>query len=400
MRFWILAVDFKKASVEERAQAILGESSVAKALSSASEKMGLTTCNRVIWIGVSEEDPEVFRRAWATQAGLRPEQIDLYLNQSALGYLFRIVSSLESMVVGETQVTSQFKCAYEEAVQKSWIGKNLHRFAQQALKVSKKVRHETEIGQLAVSVPSVAVKVAEKVLGELSSKTVSSLGVGETGRLAAEHFATAEPLELILFNRTTEKAQSVVESFKREKIKAIVAEDIAEAIQKADVLVACTSGLKISKSEILSMRKGERPLFILDLSSPAAIEKFEGSEVVYFGLDELQKIASKNAGVRIQEMNRALEIVQAEVTLGWREWHRPELDEVFGVLAQKIEGLRQKEMTSLRQRVQVSEADWVQIEKTTKRLVDKIIQDPMAEVKRRAAEEESWLHFFRKLFRI
>jgi len=400
MIFWVLSVDFKKASLEERAQSILSESVFATALDTTTERMGLVTCNRVLWLGVSEQDPESYRQVWASKANISVEQIDLYSQQAALAYLFRVVSSLESMVVGETQITGQFKRAYEDAIQKGWIGKNIHRFAQQALRVSKKVRQETEIGQLAVSVPSVGVKLAEKVLGDLSTKTIGILGAGETGRLAAEHFATTEPRELIIFNRTRDKAEQVVRSFQREKIKAVVANDLSEAVAQVDILVACTKGLKLSQAEVLAMRKTEKPLFVLDLSSPAAIEAFSGSENLYFGIDELQRIAEENAGVRAHEMSRALRMVQAEVLSGWKEWHRPELDEAFSVLAQKIEGLRQKEMTSLRQRVQVSEADWAQVEKMTKRLVDKIIQDPMAEVKSRAAEEESWLHFFRKLFRI
>ena len=172
----------------------------------------MVTCNRVELYGVGNEPPEKVLNQWGKLLDLKEhekQQFYIYESLEALDHLFRVTASLESMVIGETQITGQVKRAYEKSVQSGLVGPILHKCFQQAFKVAKRVRRETEVGRLAVSIPSIGVKLAEKVLGNLSNKTIAVLGLGEIGRNAAEHFATVQPQKLILYNRTRKVAEEV-----------------------------------------------------------------------------------------------------------------------------------------------------------------------------------------------
>ncbi len=401
MNFWILAVDFKSASLEDRARAILPADSLKKVRDVCTESLWLATCNRVLLAGVSELDVEEIKKKWVQEAALDESKLDVYRGERAVLYLLKVVASLESMVIGENQITGQFKKAYDESASTGRAGRCLHRISQGALRAAKRVRQETEIGLLAVSVASVGVKLAEKILGDLSEKSVGVLGVGETGRLAAEHFATALPKELLLYNRTQEKANELCKMFLSEGVNAIVEQEFQRLVSKVDVLVVCVDQMRLSQPELLRWRERSDPLFVLDLSAPAAVEKFEHAQFVFYGVDDLRRIAQENANIRAQEMERALLIIEEEARDLNQELMRPHMNEAFAELSRKVDRLRQKELEALKLRLSgVADKDWEQIEKMSRRLVDKIIQDPVSELKNRVEEEETWLHFFRKLFKI
>jgi glutamyl-tRNA reductase len=338
---------------------------------------------------------------WTREAELSRDRFQVFEGRDALDYLFRVVASLESMVVGVNQITGQFKKAYEEAQTQGFVRRRLHRVSQSALKVAKKIRQETEIGRLAVSVPSIGVKLAEGVLGDLSQLSVGVLGAGDMGRLAAEHFSTTAPKQLYIYNRSPSRALSLVDSLLREQVRASVVEDWPDLVQKSDVLVVAVDGLRIGREDLLSRLGDRESCFVLDLSAPPVVERFSDSRVLIYGIDELKRIAEENVEIRQRELERALDFVRGEVERVVADANQERLQETFQELSLKVEGLRKRELNALRTRLpSLSESEWKEIEGMSRRLADKIVQDPISELRRQGEEEETWLHFFRKLFKI
>ena len=401
MSFWIISVDFKRASLEERARATLNAAQAERLLSPLFERIWLVTCNRVMLIACSSEGPEESLLSWGKEADLSRDRFQVFEGKAALDYLFRVVASLESMVVGENQITGQFKKAYEEAQTQGFVRRKLHRVSQSALKVAKRIRQETEIGRLAVSVPSIGVKLAEGVLGDLSQMSVGVLGAGDMGRLAAEHFSTTAPKQLFVYNRSPERAQTLVDSLLREGVRALVLKEWTELITQADVLVVAVDGLRIQREDLLSRLGNRESLFVLDLSAPPVVERFSDSRVLIYGIDELKRIAEENVDIRQRELERALEFVRQEVERVAADANQEQLRQTFQELSLKVEGLRKRELDALKAKLpSLSESDWREIELMSRRLADKIVQDPMSELRKQGEEEETWLHFFRKLFKI
>lgn len=403
MNLFVVSLDFKRTSLEDRASAIRAEASLLGLLNRLDEKIYLCTCNRVCVFAHAESiTGDEFALEWAASVGLEVQTFDVYTGPSAVEYVFKVASSLDSMVLGENQITGQFKRAYEDAVQKNWVSVHLHRLCQQALRVAKRVRSETEIGLLAVSVPSVAVKLAERVVGDLSRRKIGILGAGEMGRLAAEYFASVLPKRLILFNRTTEKAHQLAESLRMDGVRIDVFLDWKEVLQEVDVLVCCAD-IQVTRKELESAAAHSRAQLrcVLDLTSPPSVERVDDLDILFKRIDDLKRIAEENTNLRSLELGRAHEIVQEEVQSWVGKFAQADFADTIQKLSLKFEDLRQKELGFLKQRLgHLREEDWREVEKMSRRLIDKLIQDPVTALKGRETQEETWLHFFRNIFRI
>jgi glutamyl-tRNA reductase len=311
---------------------------------------------------------------------------------------------MESMVVGETQITGQIKRAYETASQKAWVGHNLHRCFQRAFKVAKRVRSETEVGRLAVSIPSIGVKLAEKVLGNLSSKTVAVLGLGEIGRIAAEHFQSLSPQKMYLYNRTFSKAQEFANNLSGKNIEVEVVPGVGHILHEADIIISAVDAVLLDNAKLKKLEARGKPTFILDLAVPASVGKHRANNLYYFGIDDLKKISDENNKLRSQEVLKAYALIESEVEDCWKTLSASSLSETFEKLAHKAQGLAENELNLLKAKLpDISDEDWGEIEKMAKRISQKCIQDPMRELKQHvqsSKDSEGIVAFFRNIFRI
>ncbi|MBN8556028.1 MAG: glutamyl-tRNA reductase [Deltaproteobacteria bacterium] len=408
MNLWSLVLDFKKAPLELRAKAIRKEKNFAKQIANgADELVFLSTCNRVEFYAFSDATASQSLDRWKEICGLSDEEMKSFQileNEKVLDHLFRVAASMESMVVGETQIVGQVKKAYEEAAEEKTIGPIFHRCFQRAFKVAKRVRSQTEVGRLAISLPSIGVKLAEKVLGNLSEKTIGVIGLGEMGRLSAEYFGSVQPEKILLYNRTQAVAEKLAADLKIENVNAAAVTEISEILDTADVIVLAVDTLILKKKESELLESRRSPIFVLDLSVPPSVEKFSFQNVFFYSIDDLQKIAQENTQLREQEVKKAEAIIHSEVTQCYGSLHHASVSKTLEHLSQKAEQLTKAELSQLKARLKhLSAEDWAEIEKSALRLSHKVLQDPIAELRSQldsSEESENIITFFRNLFRL
>lgn len=408
MSFKVIAVDFHHAPLDVRGKvALASRSEVESLVGGLDEKVWLSTCNRVELYYVGSDSPQDLIDRWASLAQISGDVrsfFQIHSDEAAFRHLFRVASSLESMVVGEAQISGQVKKAYEESVETNWVGVHLHRLFQRAFRVAKKVRTQTEVGRLAVSIPSLGVKLSEKVLGDLTERRVGVIGLGEMGRLSAEHFASVQPKEVWLYNRTHETAQALCAELSAQGgiVKTIT--DPIKIISEANVIVMAADADLVSE-ENLRVRDAEgSPFFVLDLTVPARVPRIELDQGYIYGVDDLKTLAEQNQGLRRQELVKAEEIIEDEIRSLIRSGENRTIKDAIRELSAKTGQITEAELRYLRSKLpHVADSDWKEIELMARRLSAKVVQDPMVELKsmsKESGEAEGILHLFRSLFKI
>ena len=239
-----------------------------------------------------------------------------YTGEEAVKHIFRVASSLDSMVVGEPQILGQIKDAYDIATQAKTSGLILHRLLHRAFHVAKTVRTETKISNSAVSVSSVAVELAKKIFESLERKTVLLIGAGEMCELAAQHLVSGGIEKVLVTNRTYERAVTLAEQFKGE---AIPFEEMNIGLKRADIVISATDSPQylIRHDQVAKVVKDRRqkPIFFIDIADPRDIEPSVGEiENAYlYNIDDLQKVTNENIKDREKEALKAEAIVEDEV---------------------------------------------------------------------------------------
>jgi glutamyl-tRNA reductase len=284
------------------------------------EAVLLSTCNRVEVYGVA---PWAQSRMHRISRQLCPGDVDmtphLYLKEgaAAVRHLFAVASGLDSMVLGETEITGQVKLAYQSAQTAKLTGKILNRVFQTAFQVAKEIRTRTGIGRGATSVGSVAVELAEKIFaGDLSDKTVMILGAGKMGEACVRHLAKSGARSVLVANRSLERARTLAAEFGG---RALPFEERLSAIAAADIVVSSTGSptTVLHKDEIAGALKARasRPLVLVDIAVPRdiAFDVEELDNVYLYNIDHLEAIVRENSLIREQELFRCNEIIARSV---------------------------------------------------------------------------------------
>ncbi len=354
------------------------------ALSSLKENMILSTCNRVeVYAATRETEKAIFdlKNFLSQYHGLPLKEFEksLYshIGEEAVRHIFRVASSLDSMVLGEPQILGQIKEAYDVAQQAKTSGLILHRLLHRAFHVAKRVRTETKIAISAVSVSSVAVELAKKIFGTLEKKTVLLIGAGEMCELAARHLVSAGIEKILVTNRTYERAVALAQEFRGE---AIPFEEMAQGLKKTDIVISATNSPQylIEHNQITKVMKDrkQKPIFFIDISDPRDIEPKVGDiENVYlYNIDDLQKVANENIKDREKEAQRAECIVQDEV-VKFVNWYRSlDVTPTIVALREKFEEIRKKELEkTLSLHPNLSEREKQSLEALTSAIINKIL---------------------------
>jgi glutamyl-tRNA reductase len=298
------------------------------------EIMVLSTCNRVEVFGAARpgRDRDASRAAAAIEAALRARldpslaaQLDRYVyryeGDAAVRHMFRVASSLDSLVVGEPQILGQLRDAYEVATAAGTIGTLLGRAVETALHAGKRVRTETQIGAGTVSVSSVAVELADQIFGELTGRLVALLGAGEMAEAAAKHLCAAGA-RLVVVNRSAERGAVLARSF---GATSRPWDALRDTLLEADVVLCSTAsqGYVLGRELIASVERARRgrSLFLIDIAVPRNVDPAanELDGVYLYDIDDLSKIAAETVRERASEATRAEAIVdeEAEAFAAW-----------------------------------------------------------------------------------
>lgn len=324
-----LSISHKTAPVALREKLALTETGAREVVqelaqrASVHEAVAISTCNRTeiyLVVGDPLEAETELLGTLARRAGIRPTELAGIVaaprNCDAARQLFRVVSSLESMIVGEAEVQGQVKRAYEAARAAGTTGPLTNRLFTAALQTGKRVRTETEIGQGRSSVSSAAVDLAEDVVGDLGAREVVLIGAGETSELTARALADHGARTIFVANRRAERARAMAE---RVGGTVVSLDSLPARLVAADVVVSSTSSphpllTEDALEEVMEMRDG-RPLALIDIAVPRDIEpacaRIPG--VSLFDMDDLQRVVERGLDVREAERTRAETIVEAEI---------------------------------------------------------------------------------------
>jgi glutamyl-tRNA reductase len=233
-------------------------------------------------------------------------------------HLFSVASGLDSMVLGETEITGQVKLAYERAKEAKLTGRVTNRLFQKALQTAKDIRTKTNIGRGATSVGSVAVELAGKIFDEnLAEKSVLIIGAGKMGESCVRHLAKKGARSVLVSNRSFERAQLLAAEFGG---RAIRLDDCLDAMVEADIVVSSTGApetiLHRADLEQVMKARRNRPLALIDIAVPRDIDPDVANVpgVYLYDIDDLQAIVRENARLRSQELDRCAEILTAHTT--------------------------------------------------------------------------------------
>ena len=281
----------------------------------------LSTCNRVEVYGTA---PWIQGRVHRIFQQLCPADMDvtpyIYVKEGAdaVRHLFSVASGLDSMVIGETEITGQVKLAYQAAQAAKLTGRILNRVFQTALQTAKEIRTRTGIGHGATSVGSVAVDLAEKVFaGDLSDKTVMILGAGKMGEACVRHLAKGGARSVLVANRSLERARALAAEFGG---RAWSFDERLQALTEADIVVSSTGSptTVLHKREIAGVlaARSNRPLVLVDIAVPRDIapDVEELDNVYLYNIDHLEAIVRENSRMREQELSKCNEIIARRTT--------------------------------------------------------------------------------------
>jgi glutamyl-tRNA reductase len=334
MKIFLAGLSYKTAPVEIRKKlAAPGARSRCcgcrlKLAGELSELVLVSTCNRVELYGVA---PKVTlgmaRRLFEELSG---SELDftpyLYLKEGkdAIEHLFSVTSGLDSMVLGETEISGQVKQAYLAAQEGKMTGKYTNRLFQSGLQVAKEIRTHTAIGCGATSVGSVAVELAERIFDEdLSDKTVMIIGAGKMGEACMRHLAKRSPRTVLVANRSYERAVELAAEFGGESLRF---EDFLNGLTRADIVVSSTSSpdtiLQREQLEPLMAERRGRPLFLIDIAVPRDIDpEVQQLDGVYlYNVDHLEALVRENVRQREQELARCRTIIAEHSTALLNRW--------------------------------------------------------------------------------
>jgi glutamyl-tRNA reductase len=378
------------------------------------EAIILSTCNRVEVLMVTDNRSlaiETILSFIAATKSISQAQLKectyIHSGTRAIAHVFRVASSLDSMMIGEPQILGQLKEAFKTAVNQKNTGLILNRLLHKAFSVAKRVRSETGIGGHAVSISYAAVELARKIFGTLDGKTVLLVGAGEMAELAVEHLIrNTTSGNLLVANRTFSVG---VELANRYNGTAIRLEEIPEKLKTADIIISSTGSpnyiiTKIHVKPAMRARKN-RPLFFIDIAVPRDIDPAINriSNAYVYDIDDLQGVISENIETRQAESIKAERIVDESV-IKFTSWYQS-LDVIPTIidLRNKLNTIADVELSKTLQTLQhLSSSDRMALERMSGSLIKKILHDPTLFLKNPGSHRNKsvYLDFTRKLFHL
>ena len=403
MNFQLIGVNHKTAPVEVRERLAIPESRLPEALREFVQHPGvdeaiiLSTCNRVELIARTRNGSADLRGFLHSYFQMNGAEMDPHLyeyrEREAIRHIFRVTSSLDSMVVGEPQILGQVKEAYATARAVGAVQSQLDSLLTRAFAVAKRVRTETAVGSSAVSVASVAVELAKRVFGSLNGKNVYLVGAGKMSELAARHLLAHGAASIFVANRTYDRAIRLAEKFNGQAIEYARLYDTCD---RGDIVITSTGAphaiFRREHGEMFLKRRKNRPMFFIDIAVPRDVDpemnKLDG--IFVYDIDDLQQAVASHVADRKKEAERAEAIIEDEVARFHARWQTLDVVPTIVSLQDHLETIRQAEIDRVRGRLgQMSPEQELAIEALTRGIVNKIMHTPISTLKTAAKESEA-----------
>jgi glutamyl-tRNA reductase len=367
------------------------------------EAVALSTCNRTELYVVDTHPDAAQERAFAELAalsGLSESEIapSLYTlgDEAAALHLFRVAASLDSMIPGEAQILGQVRGAYETARDADTAGQLAHRVFRQALRVGRRVRNETAIGENPASISSAAAELAERVFGTLEGRRILMLGAGKMSDLAAVNLISRGVDSVFVANRSVERAERLARRFGG---RAAGLDAVESELENVDIVVASTGArgyvLSAEQVERAMRRRRGRPIFFVDIAVPRDVDpgvnEIEGCYL--YDVDDLERVVEESVAGRREEAVRA-EAIVAEEAEGFRAWQLS-LDVVPAIasLRARAESIRTSELQRAEGRLgSLSPSERRAVESLTAQIVNKLLHAPTVRMKQAAAAADGVLY--------
>jgi glutamyl-tRNA reductase len=369
MSILLVGVNHKTAPVEIRERLAFNDEACSEGLRRlvdgevVREGLIVSTCNRVEILSATSSESIEFSAGQLTNfldstgrlpSGFLDQHLYRRVDEDAVRHLFRVASSLDSMVLGEPQVLGQVRHAYSLAVEAGTAGRVLNRLVHHTFRVAKRVRTETGIAANAVSISYMAVELGKKIFDSLKGCTVMLIGAGEMAELSARHLVNAGASRVIIANRSEESARRVAEQFGASSVSL---DSMDQHLAEADVVICSTGAptyvLTEERTRKAVERRRNRPTCLIDISVPRNIDPAVGNvpNVFLFDIDDLESVISSNIREREREAERAELIVQSEVMQFQQTLRLMDVGPSIGALREKLQDVARAEMARQRKRL-------------------------------------------------
>ncbi len=356
----------------------------------------LSTCNRTeLYLSGDEINIHLSKiRAWLDNFKkcdyFNNDQLTyLYKGKSAVQHFFKVISGLDSQVLGEPQITGQVKEGYEQAHMVGTTDTFLNKIYNFGLQAEKKIRSDTFLSDGAVSVSYAGVELARKIYTNLNNKKALLIGAGETAELAATHFIEKGLQSIKIVNRTFEKAQQLAEQFHG---SAYHLEELEQVLQDVDIVISATASdqyvLTAKQFSAITRRRHYKPLFIIDLAIPRDIDpKANNVEGIYlYNLDDLEEVVQKNLESRRQEIPKAMKIIENYVREfnDWMATHS--ISSTIRLLRKYFDDVRLNEIERLKSRL--PEEKLPEVDYLTRSIINKLLHQHIKTLKNGNSDEK------------
>jgi glutamyl-tRNA reductase len=402
----VVGLNYRTAPVEVRERFALSEEEMHLALQGLKQTTGIlegvivATCNRTEIYAVVDRLHLCghYIRAFLEQWFKIPRKefnshLYMYENDRAVEHLFRVTSGLDSMIIGETQILGQVRDAFLLAQEERATGTLFNRLFKQAITVAKRAHSETSIGESAVSVSYAAVELGKRIFGRFDDKTVMIVGAGKMSELTAQHLHANGAKEVLVVNRTLEKAEELAEKFQG---SALAFDEALSRLKDADIVISSTGAEKfvITRKHIetaMAARK-KKPLFLIDIAVPRDIEPASGDipNVFLYDIDDLEGIVETNLAKRRKEA-AIIEGMIADEQEAYRQWYATlGVSPLIRALQEKAAAIQENTLGSLLRKLpELDERQVKVIRKLTKSIVNQVIHDPILRIKELSTDKRS-----------
>jgi len=412
----LLGINHTTAPIEVRERLAIAPADLAQATRTLLRHPGIreglivSTCNRIEILTTQDPKdsagtdpqanlPRFLEEYFSVPASTFTPHLYEFREQDAVRHLFRVASSLDSMVVGEPQILGQVKESYAAAREVGAVSTTLEGLLQRAFTVAKRVRTETEIGSSSVSIASVAVDLARKIFGSLNGKTVLLVGAGKMSELAARHLIQHGAANILVANRTQARAEHIAAEFLSSNCTTAIIpwDQLHDQAGRADIVITSTgSPEKIffrSHGQQLLQRRRNRPMFFIDIAVPRDVDpqmnQVEGCFV--YDIDDLQQVAQANLADRSREAAEAESIVSREVDKYQKRLSARDAVPAILALQQNAEQVREAELTRTLTKLAstgLTPAQQTAIEALTRSLTAKLLHPQLVALRKSAATSE------------
>jgi len=414
MNLVLLGINHNTAPIEVRERLAIPAGRLADAMRTLLHQPGiregliLSTCNRVEIVTLqddaagTESNKADLLRFLHEYFSVPPQTLQPHLyefrEREAVRHLFRVASSLDSMVVGEPQILGQVKESYTIAREVGAVSSQLDPLLQRAFTVAKKVRNETQIGSSSVSIASVAVDLARNIFGSLQGKTVLLVGAGKMSELAARHLIQQGAANILVANRTQSRAEKIAAEFSGPTIhtEAIPFDDLYAQAPRADIVITSTGAPQKlfgrSHGQHFLHQRRNRPMFFIDIAVPRDVDpgmnEVEGCFV--YDIDDLQQVATANLADRSREAAAAETIVSNEVEKYQQRLQSRDAIPAILALQQNAEAIREAELArSAKRLADLTPQQREAVESLTRSLTAKLLHPQLTALRESARKKET-----------